>query len=376
MLKTVKDSSVSVRLYELLKAQLVENRFLPGHRFFSERELSMKYDVARLTARRVILRLISEDHLRSEPGKGTFVISKGRTGKRRVTKAFTHCVILVAEPFDASKALVELSLFGPLQRIAAESGYHVALASSQRARNTNSPIPYQSLAEKQRADGYLLASVDPRVHRWFDVRGYPCVVLGSCEKRITIPCVRSCDENYFDSAVRHLHGLGHTRIACLGRGGSALGRRMRVASFRLALKKYGLNAYTNVFLVNQDRELEYRHAVRRLLRRNPPPTAIIVYRDVAAAYALSELIANGLRVPEDVSLIAGSDCGIAELLHPKLTTVAEPLNEIVKAAWDYLLDQCVRGVHLRNQAKVIEPKLILRESTGQVKLRNLLRSIR
>jgi len=323
----------------------------------------MKYDVARLTARRVILRLISDGYLRSEPSKGTFVLAKPEGRNRRMATERTHCVVLVAEPFDPSKPIVELSLLGPLQWIAAESGYHIALASSRRSHNNNSPLPYQTMAEKQRADGYLLASVDPRVHRWFNLRGYPCVVLGSCDKTIAIPSVTSSDETFFDSAVKHLLNLGHRRIAFLGRGGSALGRRMRTNSFHLALKKYGLDHYNNSVLASRDLEIGYRHAVRRLIRFDPPPSAVVVYRDGAAAHALSELTLQGLRVPEDISLLAGSDSGIAELLHPKLTTVAESVEEIARAAWSCLLDQCERGIPRKDKKTVITPKLNVREST-------------
>jgi LacI family transcriptional regulator len=259
-----------------------------------------------------------------------------------------------------------------IQSTIAADGYHAILAGCRRTNDPLGPVPYQALAEQQKADGFLLLSVDQRVHRWFDRRGFPCTILGSTSPDVSIPSVRCHDERYFDPAVRYLARLGHQRLAFLSLRPTVLGRALRVRSYTDAVKKYGLTDFGCVSVSSLEAEEETcRAAVRRLLRQSPRPTALLTGRISQAAHVLSELARTGIPVPGEVSVISGSDFGISELLHPKLTTITEPMEQMVRTAWELLLGR-IAGGKLSRRRSAFSPVLTVRESTGSA-ARGLLR---
>ncbi len=67
---------------------------------------------------------------------------------------------------------------------------------------------------------------------------------------------------------------------------------------------------------------------QRLLARAPRPTALAVWSPTAAVPALAAVRRLGLRVPEQISVIAFNDSPIAGYLEPPLTTVHMPLAEM------------------------------------------------
>ncbi len=356
----VRDTSCSDRLYELLITEIRTSGLEAGDRFYSERELSLRHGVARLTARRVIQRLVSHGCLRQEAGRGTFVTA-GTTSRPK-----TRSILLVSQPLDPHRSLVELHAIALLQTIAAESGYHIVLASSRRSEGPHTPPPYQVLIEKQRADGVILHSVDSRVHRWFSRRGDPVVVIGSSAGRLAVPQVRCHDESYYQTAVARLAELRHQRVAFLAKRPTTEGSRLRAASFEKAVEHHGLQNAGSCFYAG-DEEGCCGRIVRRLVGLPKPPTAIVTARITQAARVLAELSRTSLKVPEDISVLSGWDAGVAHLLNPKVTTMDEPIEEMLRCAWEMLLEQSERGNLPRVAEKIFEPALTMRESVAKAR---------
>jgi DNA-binding LacI/PurR family transcriptional regulator len=95
-------------------------------------------------------------------------------------------------------------------------------------------------------------------------------------------------------------------------------------------------------------------------------TGIVCYNDLCAIGVLRALRKAGIRVPEDVSVVGFDDLQ-ACMADPKLTTIDHCLIRIGSRATELVLemsqdDESFR--RLRGVREVIEPELILRESTG------------
>lgn len=89
------------------------------------------------------------------------------------------------------------------------------------------------------------------------------------------------------------------------------------------------------------------------------------WNDYAAALFMDECRSRGIRIPEDIQLIGYDDIPIAKYLYPKLTTIAQPLEQLGKYAANILIDK-IEGLRNEEVKIVLENKLVVRQSTKEV----------
>ena len=196
----------------------------------------------------------------------------------------------------------------------------------------------------------------------------PCVSIGAASTRAGTARVRLDNLHAMHLCVDHLVELGHRDIAFLKghRGSSDTEERMRGG--KLALKRAGLTFRPELLI--QLKRLgkegltgieEGQLATKQLLARGKRFTALIAFNDMAACGAIRALQAEGLRVPQDVSVIGFDDLTLGRIVQPALTTIRQPLREMGRQAALRLIET-IAG----NGAKdiCVAPDLILRESTG------------
>jgi LacI family transcriptional regulator len=191
-------------------------------------------------------------------------------------------------------------------------------------------------------------------------------------------CVRV--DNYVGAraAVDHLVQLGHSTIAFVGGDPMLFARDAarhrsveddRLAAYLDGMKAHGLVPGKDLIRLGRYYTVESggsgeegRAHTEALLRLKDPPTAIFATCDILAAGVLQGLYRAGKRVPEDVSVI-GFDDTLAPRLAPELTTVAQPLAELGRAAFD----MAVAAIdHRGSQAEVVlTSTLVIRLSTGK-----------
>jgi LacI family transcriptional regulator len=103
-----------------------------------------------------------------------------------------------------------------------------------------------------------------------------------------------------------------------------------------------------------------RQAARVLLTKFPRLTALVCVNDVMAVGALREVRSRGCRVPEDVSVSGFDNVTLAQFSVPALTTVHIPREQIGRTICECL----IRDDVVRDREYVIEPELVVRDSTG------------
>jgi LacI family transcriptional regulator len=104
---------------------------------------------------------------------------------------------------------------------------------------------------------------------------------------------------------------------------------------------------------------------KQLLARRRYFTALFAYNDLSAIGAIWAFQDAGVRVPEDVSVVGFDDVPIAVFSNPALTTVRQPLEEMGRIAARTLIDRIEKRAEFQPEI-VIEPELIVRNSTGPV----------
>lgn len=165
-------------------------------------------------------------------------------------------------------------------------------------------------------------------------------------------------------AVRHLHELGHRRIAHVtGPEGNVLtvARRDGMIEER---GKLGLPARSDL-IIRGDFSLESgRTAAETILSMDRPPTAVFCSADMVAFGLISALHEGGVRVPEDISVVGFDDIEMSESFVPALTTIRQNRKALGRRAGEVLLDR-LSGRVASDRPEALEPvELIRRGSTA------------
>jgi DNA-binding LacI/PurR family transcriptional regulator len=106
-----------------------------------------------------------------------------------------------------------------------------------------------------------------------------------------------------------------------------------------------------------------RQVARELLSSGFHPSAIICVNDFMAVGVLRELREQGIRVPQEISVTGFDNIRLAEFCSPPLTTAHIPREQIGQIIFESLVPDPEKE-QLTGRAIVIDPELIVRESTG------------
>ncbi|WP_127145308.1 LacI family DNA-binding transcriptional regulator [Pelagibacterium montanilacus] len=250
-----------------------------------------------------------------------------------------------------------------LETAASKRGYGILIGNTQNdpSRETD----YLRFISSNQADGLILltghlpfglAAQKPAV------RLPPIVAVNEPLPDADIPFVGVDNVEGVRTAAEHLISQGHTRIAFLGRGASAIAR-MREAGYRKAMEGAGLRIDPSFVLECEGTTEGGRGAVERMFVRDRLPSAFLCVNDAAALGVIISLSARGYQLPRDFSVMGFDDISYASFVTPPLTTMKQPRHDIGAASMDLLLTM-LEGIEPRSRQVLLRADLILRNSVA------------
>jgi DNA-binding LacI/PurR family transcriptional regulator len=161
-------------------------------------------------------------------------------------------------------------------------------------------------------------------------------------------------------AAEHLIAAGHRRIAhIMGWQGASTGRD-RAEGFARAMAAAGLAPAAMVDGM-YSREVAAA-AARALFSRPDRPDAVFVGNDHMAFAVMDELrFGLGLDIPGDVSVIGYDDVPLAAWPAYDLTTIRQPVNRMVEATVEMLLNQ-IEGDTAPRKLRIDGPLIVRRSA--------------
>ena len=100
---------------------------------------------------------------------------------------------------------------------------------------------------------------------------------------------------------------------------------------------------------------------KQLLAADPDLTAIYANSDFTAIGVIQALASEKRRVPTDISVVGFDDLPIASMALPPLTTMRQPLPQMVEKAIELLLERIDKPLS-KPQRVIFETELVIRES--------------
>lgn len=151
-----------------------------------------------------------------------------------------------------------------------------------------------------------------------------------------------------DSPLVRYMELGHRRIGIITGDWRQWSARRREQGYLMALREAGITPLPS-WRYEGNCCIEAGEAgALRLMQQEPRPTAIVCGNDRMAIGALHLLSEQGLRVPQDVSILGFDDAVEAAFTVPPLTSICQSMFEIGLRATELLLQQIEQGNQSRH----------------------------
>ncbi|PWW05463.1 LacI family transcriptional regulator [Paenibacillus cellulosilyticus] len=225
--------------------------------------------------------------------------------------------------------------------------------------------------QQRRIDGGIIVGTQKDTERIADIArlGKPFVLIDYDTSELAdqsldehpMSIINSSDFEGACEAMRHLIRLGHRRIGHIRGRMNTYSGRQRFLAYETIMNEYGL-PYDDRDIVDGDflKDAAYEQIVR-MLKLDHMPTALFSANDDMALAAIQAFHDNGIRVPDDISIIGFDDIPIASQFIPSLSTVRLPIYDMSKEAVNQIVGMCSSGTSTPHSS-AFPTELIIRDS--------------
>jgi len=204
----------------------------------------------------------------------------------------------------------------------------------------------RSLLER-RIDGIALVGFDHAAvsMNMLQQRDVPVISVWNFRESTDIPCVGADNAAAARTVVRHVLDLGHRDIALLFPDVSSNDRaRDRMNGVLQELRMADVTTAPDRLISCPYDIGEAKRLVRELVSGARRPTAIVCGNDIIAHGAFYACYAEGVRIPDDISIVGIGDFRGSAHLEPGLTTIRLPARRIGNIAADSLVQMSDTGL--------------------------------
>lgn len=216
-------------------------------------------------------------------------------------------------------------------------------------------------------DGLIVMDVqmeDERI-QFLKRENFPFVMIGRCRDNTGIDFVDVDAYTGVYEATKHLIHLGHQYIGLITILPHDFGFSTRARwGHKQALRDSGL-PFNDELVVNfRDDEQAGYQAMSTLLARRPDCTACVVVSDRMLVGVLRYCEENGIKIPDNLSVVGMGSSYYQSLLRPPITSIETPAREMSRRAVEIMVSR-INGEGEGTPCQVVlKPQIILRQSTA------------
>jgi len=232
---------------------------------------------------------------------------------------------------------------------------------------------YPRMLVERAVDGFLLLNTPSEIRS-----PLPTVAISAHNNSPGVTNIILDHKRGAELALTHLYDLGHRSIAFMKGPNIIPDTEYRWRSILEVARRLNVKVQPDLCIqLDADSwspQVGYE-PMRDLLARTRDFTAIFCFNDISATGVIRAIFDAGLSVPEDISVIGFDDIMSAAYQKPSLTTVRQPLREMGQQGAQILLDQIAHPEQQFPEEVVMQPQLIVRESTGPAAAKRAKRKI-
>lgn len=200
----------------------------------------------------------------------------------------------------------------------------------------------------------------------FQTSAVPIVLCATRDEKGTYPSVDIDHETAAFDAVNTLIRHGHREIAMIsGTLQDPANGYARFHGYKKALEQAGIEYQEDLVRIGNYRYESGVEAMKYFLGLKKKPTAIFAATDEMAIGAIHSIQDEGLKVPDDFSIISVDNIRMASMVRPLLTTVAQPMYDLGAVAMR-LLTKLMKKETVENPRVILPHETILRLSVNHL----------
>jgi DNA-binding LacI/PurR family transcriptional regulator len=256
-----------------------------------------------------------------------------------------------------------------IEERAHELGYDILFAHSLNKPEREELCLRRFLS--RRVDGLFISPVyrfeaEARIYQEVFASKTPTVLLGPpaafCKSFVSVEIEELTASH---AATQHLLQLGHKRIAYFTGPPTAPWAHERFEGYRRALREAGLEVDDKLVFQSGSTIEDGTNAALQMLNENCNATAVQAVSDLVAIGCAETLLAQGLKIPEDISIVGFGNILVTEHFRVPLTTIRQPKHRLGAAAVETMMS-LLRGEKV--QSKRLPAELVVRKSSAPPKI--------
>jgi len=169
-----------------------------------------------------------------------------------------------------------------------------------------------------------------------------------------------------NESIEHLVSLGHTKIALITHGTFVRPGREVKSCFEEALAQRGLTPAAEVLLEFEDVSSQIGWTATEVILKSGATAILALGPSSVTAGVLNYLTWNGLRFPDDISVIVYDETELSSAMKPGLTAIIRPLEEYACLAANLVISR-FSDSEAEQRVLTVPTQLMVRDSTGRVK---------
>ncbi|SFC09750.1 GntR family transcriptional regulator [Butyrivibrio sp. YAB3001] len=297
-------------IIDWINKNIDEGKLSPGEKIPSENILCEKFGLSRQTVRHAISKLSEDGLLESRRGSGTYVADQRADGSNKSVVAVVT-TYLDDYIFPSTIRGIESSL--------SSKGYSMQLSFTNNTTGKEKQI-LEDLIERNDVAGVIMEPVksalpNPNIqlyHKLID-KGIKVLFINSYYPELDLPHVSINDEECAYRAVKALADAGHRNIGCVLKLDDGQGRE-RYRGYLRAMTECGLSfTYDHVNWIDTIDIKDGKRSLVRVKERLKGCSAVFCYNDQVAGMLMQVLIEDGMKLPEEMSVIGMDDSDLAKI---------------------------------------------------------------
>lgn len=322
---------------QTLRKEIINGQYQINEKLPTESELMKRFNVSRYTVRRAVGDLENEHYIYRIQGGGMFVQDWQRNWSADDTNKLigvisTHIADYIFPP-----------IISGIDNVLSAKGYSLIVGNTlnNHARERQSLLNMLDL----KIAGLIIeptqsALPNPNLDLYQQIKEYqiPTILFHATYPQVAFPSLLTQDELAERNLVDYLFKLGHHKILGIFQIDDRQGANREAGMIR-AYQEAGIPITDSEMVMYQstDKISAILDRVDRIFANNDRPTAIACYNDHLAMTVIGHLQRNGIKVPDDVSVVGFDNYELARTLNPSLTTADHPKRKLGEDAGQMML---------------------------------------